>query len=120
MIGGDDIVIALRPGWGVDVMREFLVVMKETWSEAIAEEINESIAVPIGELTEDFREGFIYENHDALIDWAKSGASVQNANSMVHVIMKRRSMTLVVGNKSSPLGQKLCAFARVWSGPIHP
>lgn len=38
---------------------------------------------------------------------------------MVHVIRGQRDMTLVVGCKSSPLGQKLCQFAQVWSGPIH-
>ncbi len=120
MIGGDDIVIELRPGWGSDVMREFLVLMSEAWPQAIAEEDSDPIAVPLCELREDFREGFIYHSPEAMIDWTINGSTEHNGDSMVYVILKRRSMTLVVKCKSSPLGQKLCQFAQVWSGPIHP
>ena len=120
MIGGDDVVIALRPGWGPDVMREFLVLMREMWPQAIVEEINEPIAFPIGDIGEDFREGFIYRDHDALIEWATRGAPEGGEETMVSVILKRRSMTFVVGDRNSPIGRKVYQFAQVWSGPIHP
>jgi len=119
MVGGENIVIPLRHGWGGDVMREFLVLVHHEWPRAIVEELNEPIAVTLTDLHEDFREGLIFRDEESLIDRFKFGETIYNTDSLIYVVWKSRSIKIVVGCRESEIGKKLCLFANVWSESIR-
>src|SRR6516225_9367155 len=118
MIGGTD--IEFRVAENVQVGEIILRTVRRYWPDYVIENaLDESpyfkpragLEVP----TPPSPEFFIYRDEEAAQDWEEHGATPENANQMVHVILGQgtradsgqRSVTVVVGSRDGEMQELL-------------
>jgi len=95
-IGGDDITFDdIQP----DTIVKTIQAIKRFWPDHIIENDGEI-------------EYFIYKDLDAYDSWEKFGATTENENSMIYVIVLGSSATFVVGNRESDIGRLIIESAK--------
>jgi hypothetical protein len=103
MIGGSDIVIegATRADDADFIVRG----LRSLWSNALIQPVTDLGAVPIRAFKFPIVapvELLIYRDAESYASWQTDGATDSNQDAMVHVIVSRRSVTIVVGCSSHP------------------
>ena len=106
MIGGDDFTLE-GPPWP----KERFFILKafyELWSNGVWHGVDEvSATYPLSgyESASERKEFFVYENQAMFESWEQNGLNSQNENSMTHVILGDSSITIVVDDRKSELGE---------------
>lgn len=108
MIGGADLVID-GPTWPEDA--DFVVrSLRSLWPDAVLQGVNEraarsirSIRFPVGTPAE----VLIYRDPDSFVSWDTHGATEDNQDALVHLIVSPKSVTVVVDRHDSPLADAI-------------
>jgi hypothetical protein len=106
MIGGEDIVLSIpnRPHY----LTLILQALSSAWPGAQFQLAESVSAVPFGKFvlpTTGLGEVFIYRDAGSYAAWSQRGATVQNQDAMMHVIVEPNSITIVVDRLDSNLGK---------------
>jgi hypothetical protein len=94
VIGGVD---ATLPGSGAPGEGEFVVLfLKQVWPDLVVQDASADEAVlPADPTIAGMAEFFVYRSRAAFESWAKEGASEENSDTMIHVILGPESTTFV-------------------------
>ena len=103
MISGDDIVIKTQSPQ--ELAEETVKMIRFEWKQLVIEDADsgDSIAFKSIFCQSLPNEFFVYENALAKESWDEHGACSQNANTMFHIIIQDRQVTLVVDDPLSPV-----------------
>jgi len=100
VIGGRDLVLA-----GASVHGELAFVverLRTVWPDLVVQDAERAVAVsPDAPEVAAMREIFAYESRNAFETWRDAGATQQNADSMIHVILGHDSATFVTAEPPS-------------------
>jgi hypothetical protein len=100
MIGGADIVVA---GVGATGEGPFIVsLLGESWRDLVVQDASADHAVaPSDASVAQMREFFVYRSRADFESWMQDGASDENGDTMIHVILGRQSTTMVTARAGS-------------------
>ena len=103
MISGHDIVIRTHSPQELAVETVKLICFK--WKQLLIENVDSGDLIEFEfPFFQSFpHEFFVYENAIAKHSWDEQGACSQNANTMFHIIVQDRQVTLVVDDPLSPV-----------------
>lgn len=96
MIGGTDIVIPTKGGFAA--LDACLRVIKKVWPQALFEDaanghkVDRYELLPIGQLNE----LFVYRDSNVSRAWDEKGADPSLTNTMLHLLLSDRAVTVVV------------------------
>lgn len=97
MIGGRDIVVDGRttPNDGTVVIETF----RRMWPALVVQDANQPS--PTETPAFDAREFFVYRDQEAFASWREHGATSENADRLIHVIIENDRVTFVVASDDS-------------------
>lgn len=105
-IGGHDIQVCAEalPEW--DRLRAFFL---KTWPDSVVHDADDPRTItPMKVALFPGHEFFVYQNRAAADSWREHGATDENQDLMVHVLI---SATFVVGSPTSEMGQAVTKLA---------
>ena len=112
MISGNDIVI--RTQSPLELAEETVKLIRFKWKQLLIENADSGdiIAFEFPFFQSLPNEFFVYENALAKQSWDDQGACSQNANTMFHVIVQARQVTLVVDDPLCPVCRSVIEASR--------
>ena len=109
--GREDLILEGRPI--IDDVDRLLRLLRNVWPNAVAaqadREIEETVSLqgPDWPTIRHWKEFFICADAQALHSWIDRGAVSENADTMVHILVNRDSLTAVVDERDGFLGRQL-------------
>ena len=102
MISGDDIIIKTQ--FPQELAEETVKMIRLEWKQLLIENADSGDLIAFGSLFYQPlpNEFFVYKDALAKESWDDQGACSQNANTMFHIILQDRQVTLVVDDPLSP------------------
>lgn len=104
MIGGADIVL-----FGQTMPQDADLILRSIrteWPSAMVQEADSSAAVPFSQIRFPIvgpHEFIVYRDIDSFQSWQASGATPDNQDAMLHIIITRESITIVADRSDSAL-----------------
>ncbi len=106
MIGGRDIVL---PGaTEADEAKLIIDILRPRWPNLVVQDANSDVPYSHEELEGhpvQLREFFVYRDQTAFASWVKDGATDDNSDSLLHMIIEPDAITFVVREGESETGQ---------------
>jgi hypothetical protein len=109
--GREDLVLEGTPT--SDDVERLLRCLRGYWPRAVAARADQEIVEPLHlhqpgwTVARRWKEFFVCEDLRALRSWSEQGAIAENADTMVHILATRDSLTAVVDDANGPLGRLL-------------
>ena len=118
MISGNDIVI--RTQSPLELAEETVKLLRTAWKELLIENADSGDLVDFGipffqSLPNEF---FVYENALAKQLWDDQGACSKNVNTMFHILLQDRQVTLVVDDPLSPVCRNLIEASKGFASDL--
>ena len=119
MIGGTDIVIPT--GGGHAPLDLCLRVVRRYWPEAVFEDAltgdryDSYESLPIGRLTE----VLVYQDGRSAKEWDEKGADPSLGNTMIHLLLSEKSITVVVDDAAEPTMKELLDSIQFTLEPLN-
>lgn len=104
MIGGEDIIL-----FGQTMPQDadlILRVMRSHWPDARVQAVDSAEALPFSKIHFPIAgpaEFIVYRDGESFEQWRVHGATLENRDTMVHIIVAHDSATIVVDNEESAL-----------------